>query len=112
MSYDFNLAVDVGRKDGYLQYLDGFDMNYTYNVSNMFEDALPGNDGVNQLNEMECSKAIPILEQGIKKMTDSPEHYKKMEPDNGWGTYDGALNVFKTLLEWCRECPLAMIVIS
>ena len=48
-----------------------------------------------------------MLQRAFERLTDdklAPE-FKKLEPDNGWGTVDGAAEVAMTLRELAEEYP-------
>ena len=100
MSWDVNLyaptecgqLTDVGRR------------NYTWNVSPMYYDAL-GGDGLSQFGRMNAKDALPILKEGVRKMKESPEKYREMNPPNGWGNYEGALDLLEWMLKKCEEYP-------
>lgn len=86
MSYDIHIVKTI------------LDINYTFNVAPMFQLAL-GKDGIKQLNELNREEAIELLKVGIKDMKEKPEIYKKLNPKNGWGNYEGALDVLVKILE-------------
>jgi hypothetical protein len=85
--------------------------NITHNVTPMWReagiyDALYDSDG------KRAGDIIETLRRGIADMEDRPEVYRAMNPKNGWGNYDGALN---WLREWLAECvkhPNALIGVS
>lgn len=81
--------------------------NYTSNVCDMWEKAL--GMPLKRLDSMTAEFAIPYLAIGIKNMTDNPQEYEEMNPDNGWGDYDGALNYLVELLEGCKKFPNSRI---
>lgn len=74
------------------------DINYTFNVSPMFRLAL-GKSGIKQLNDLSRKECIELLESGIEHMEQNQETYKKLNPENGWGNYEGALDVLVKILE-------------
>ena len=41
-----------------------------------------------------ASQMIPFLEKGIKKLRESPEHYKTFNAPNGWGTYEDSVILY------------------
>lgn len=87
------------------------DMNYTHNVTNMWRkagvyDALYMSEG------KKASEVIKQLEDGIKHMTENPEEYIKMNPENGWGSYETALPWLKEFCCSCKEHPEAIIGVS
>ena len=53
-----------------------------------------------------------IPKKGIKKMKSNPEYFKKFNPENGWGTYEGLLSFAEKYLEACKEYPSSFISVS
>jgi len=45
------------------------------------------------------------LKNGIMQLLDNPVKFKKMNPENGWGTYEGLLKVATGYLEALNEHP-------
>lgn len=85
---------------------------YTYNVSPMYTKAMdiPGlTDG---LDGKKCCKMIKTLEKGIKNMEENPKDYKKLNPKNGWGDYEGALKFLKDILIACKKYPKYKIEVN
>ncbi len=54
----------------------------------------------------------PTLEKGLKKLKGRPGSYKKYNPDNGWGDYDGLVEFLESYLEACKKYPSALLEIS
>lgn len=48
----------------------------------------------------------------IKNMQSKPEVYKAMNPENGWGDYDGCLGFLVSLQKACATFPLAQVRVS
>lgn len=55
---------------------------------------------------------IPNLQKGIDSLELNPETYKKLNPENGWGSYETLLRVAKELLEACTKYPNAKIEVD
>ena len=109
MSWDFGMKIDaggVGLVD--LQY----GAYYTYNVSPMYYDAFETEDGIRVLDGLSGLECQRILENAIQNFKNKKEEYKKMNPENGWGNYEGALELLHKLLVWCIEAPNAIMIIS
>lgn len=91
-----------------------FDYNITHNLGPMAEAA-----GVYQAlwrpEDIPVSKAgdlIELLSSGLQRLTIDPDEYKKLNPNNGWGSYDGLVRFVESYLEACKEFPGAGISVS
>lgn len=111
MSLDYYLMAkaDVG-KPAPVE-LELFSRNITHNLGKMWReagvyDALYNSDGDYAIQH------IATLEGGLADMLLEPEKYKKLNPLNGWGDYEGAIEFLKEVLNRCREYPKAIIRIS
>lgn len=58
---------------------------------------------------MNAEKAGKIIKEGIEKLEADPEHFRAMNPPNGWGSYDTLLPVLREIRDACFEHPLAEI---
>lgn len=89
-------------------------LNITHNLVDM-ADAVglykyvwrPEENGITTAGEM-----INHLEKGIEELRMSPSKYKKLNPTNGWGNYDGLLVFLNKYLSICQEHPTAKITVS
>ena len=109
MSLDFYLGYE---NDGHFN--EVFDINITHNLNSMAEAAgiykalwRPDENGFKKSKDI-----IQILEIGLKKMKENPEEFKKYNPSNGWGTYEGFIQFVESVLEACKEYPNALIEVS
>lgn len=97
-----------GDKDDYNEIV-GSGIDQTYNVSPLFFEAFQGTSlkegGIRDLNGMRCCVAAPILDVAITRMVLEPDKYRAMNPKNGWGNFEGALETLKTLRAWCEQEP-------
>lgn len=53
-----------------------------------------------------------ILKMAIERMKGNPDKYKAMNPPNGWGDYQSALNTLETLFDWATRSPNAYFVVE
>lgn len=86
--------------------------NYTSNVSPMWHKALesagwPG--GLAQFDGKSGCHAGPPLEWAVEHMKADPDAYRAMNPENGWGNYEGAMHYLATIAEFCRRYPKATL---
>jgi hypothetical protein len=105
MSFDVDLLADLGGPEPV--YVTSLDANYTYNCSQMFFVATE--EYLSDLNGRLCSEIIPIFETAIKDMTDNPEKYEALNPENGWGNAKGWLKFITQIYDACVSAPLARL---
>lgn len=91
-----------------------FHGNITHNLNRMAEaagiyDALwrPDEIGRNKAGEL-----IGMLSEGYRKLKTDPEEFKKLNPENGWGDYEGLLNLVEKYLLACITYPDATVTVS
>lgn len=109
MSLDFSLHYTCDGNE-----LTVFDTNITHNLGNMAEAA-----GIYKClwrpdeNGMKYAKDISdILEKGFVDLKKRPEHYKKFDAPNGWGTYKHFVPFVQQVWEACLKYPNAEITVS
>lgn len=103
MSLDFNLMKRIPTCV--------FDANYTHNVTDMWRlagvyDALYNSEG------KLAGEILNELKAGLHIMVTSPDEFKKLNPDNGWGSYESAVPWLRKVIEACEENPDTVIEIS
>ena len=90
MSYDISIADE--------------EFNYTYNVSGMWYDCFP-EKGIREFYGMTGGESIPVLRKLRDHMEDNRDRLIEMEPDNGWGSFEGALGFVNRLIGAAFACP-------
>ena len=48
---------------------------------------------------------IERLEKGLAELKAHPDHYRKFNPENGWGSYNGLVKAAEKILEACKRYP-------
>lgn len=88
--------------------------NITHNLNKMAQEA-----GIYQhlwrpeeLNITVAKDLIDPLTEGLARLEDKPEHYRKFDAPNGWGTYDNFVDFVRDYLKACQENPDATIEVS
>jgi len=77
--------------------------NMTWNVSPMYNKAMNIESLDKALNGKKCNEVLPLLIKGRQKMIDNPEIYKKMNPPNGWGSYESAILFLGDIIIACEK---------
>lgn len=106
MSYDIQLVIDTG---GEYPAAVTECRSPTYNLALMFAKAL--GHPIRDLAGQQAAAIIPTLRDAIAAMEDRPADFKKLDPENGWGSYEGALETLRWLLAECLQHPKAMVQI-
>lgn len=86
-----------------------FDRNITYNLAPMYYKCIDKELGFKKLNNMSCKEALSILNSAINDLIKNKEEYEKLNPENGWGTYDGLLEAIKDMRNCCEDNPDGII---
>lgn len=99
MSYDISFRVKVEGIDRYVE-VGTCDANITWNVRKIIELST-GLPWLNEANNGLCKDVIPCIEKGLAELRTHPRKYMKYESPNGWGTVEGTIWFFKTILrDW------------
>lgn len=96
MSYDVSFTIDTG---GEYPASVGDSLNYTYNCAPMFRSAL-GGEGINSLDGKNAGEELPRLRVAVSHISDpdNVKTYRDMNPDNGWGSHEGARAFLEKIL--------------
>ena len=62
-----------------------------------------------ELNIIKASEIIPIIEKGLSELKTKPEHYKKYNSPNGWGTYKHFVPFVEKYLNALKKYPDAVV---
>ncbi|MDR3080970.1 MAG: hypothetical protein LBV60_08580 [Streptomyces sp.] len=108
MSYDISLrmTVDVGDPEP-VEFCPADIGNYTSNCHPMWTDAL--GHSLSDLKNANAGDSLPALQKAVAAMEADPARYRAMNPKNGWGNYEGALDYLRELRNACAAFPDATI---
>lgn len=91
-----------------------YDANITHNLGKMAELAgiykhlwRPEELGISKANEL----IVPLC-NGLKLLKSDPDKFKELNPENGWGDYDGLVRFITEYIEACERYPDADIKVS
>jgi len=83
MSYDLNIGDES--------------FNYTYNVSKMWYACYP-DKGIRKHYGLSGKESVPVLRKLREYMENNYISLVEIEPDNGWGSYEGAVQFVGRLI--------------
>lgn len=100
MSWDIKLEDSNGNE------LEDCEWNYTYNTSPMMYAV---DFDLHDLDDKKCEDVVYKLWLCIEALATDPEKFEAMNPENGWGSYDGLLEVLIKMHKEFRINPYAII---
>lgn len=104
MSLDINITAK--------REVEIYERNVTYNLADMYYKCIDEKQGFKKLNKMNCKEALPIIHTAIQDMLNNTEEYKKLNPKNGWGSYEGLLETLQGMKSCCENNPDGIIHVS
>lgn len=105
MSYDIWLKIDTGNGEEPCVYEVG---NHTSNTSEMWFKAL-GGVLLSSLDGKNAGECIELLRKGVQYMEDHRIELLELNPPNGWGSYETALDYLRKLQIGCMQHPKTTI---
>ncbi len=67
--------------------------------------------GLPALHGAPCVEAAGVIAAALRRMADDPAPYRAMNPANGWGSFDSAVEDLLWLLEQCSRHPEATVYV-
>lgn len=107
-----------GREPVTVTFPDGTDTVFDYNIThnlNRMADVAGLYEALWRPEEIDISYAkqlIPILTAGLEQLRADPEKFRKYNPENGWGSYEGLVDCVVKYLDACQEWPEARVRVS
>jgi len=92
-----------------------FESNITHNLTKMASEAGLYEYLWRPYESFKFTHAFELVDgltEGLKRLEEDPEKFKKFNPENGWGSYESLVKFTKKVLEACIENPEAEIRIS
>lgn len=91
-----------------------YSANITHNLNRMATEA-----GIyailwrpDELGITKAKQLINPLKKGLSLMKSKPDHFKKFNPENSWGNYEGLVRFVEDYLAACQENPEAKVSVS
>lgn len=110
MSLDISLlARDLDGNE-----IEVFNTNITHNLNTMAK-AAGLYEPMWRPDESGWSTGAQLIDQltgGVAELLAHPGKYRRLNPSNGWGTYDGLLATASEFMSACRKYPSARVAAS
>lgn len=88
-----------------------FEANITHNLAPMAKEAgcyqemwRPDEVGIKTASEV-----LPALQAAAERLRANPDHFRKLNPKNGWGSYEDLLVTITEYLKACKQYPDAFV---
>lgn len=108
------MSLDVYLEQEVTEMQDVYSDNITHNLNSMAGEAgiykhlwRPEEVGISKAYQL-----IQPLSDGLALLKSDPERFKKFNPENGWGNYDGLVEFASKYLAACKQWPNAQVRVS
>lgn len=81
----------------------GGDLNVTYNLTPMFREAGLFPAVHSDLYAAPCSEVAGVADAALRRLEADPERFRALNPPNGWGNYEGAVEFVRHLRDLCSS---------
>jgi len=108
MSYHFYLEINSKQKPP----VTVFRNNYTSNAYKMFRLAFRSKEHFKAFDNKSAKECLMEIDSALKIMKANPYRFKKYNPENGYGDYEGAYHFLFNFGVACLRYPKAKIGIS
>lgn len=103
-----NLGKMADEADIYEALWRPYRLHKDYKHFNIYEDEIDFEESVN----IYAKDIIDIVEKGLKKMKENPQHYTKFNSPNGWGTYENFVPWIEKYLEALKKYPESKVLVD
>lgn len=105
MSWDVHLEANLG--GAHPIRVGDLDANYTYNVSPMFAAVI--GTGLNELDGITAREMVAKCSAILEAFAADPGKFRAMNPENGWGDFEGAREFIRKIQDACADAPDATV---
>jgi len=106
MSFGLDIVTeDVDGNEHWVEVVCG----HTYNLSPMWRKALPFIESTRDLDGKKCADILTALDVGLLDATKNANAYRALNPDNGWGDYEGFYQIFTKFVSLCNQYPSGVV---
>lgn len=101
MSYDIRICVRTEAENNYGErYAVVYEPEYdspTYNLRPIFTKSMSWD--YKQGEHYPLADVMPRLRRGLKELTEHPDKYRPLEPENKWGTVESAIECIRSWID-------------
>lgn len=102
MSFDLDIATtDIDGNRVVHEVVCG----HTYNLAPMWYKALPFLTSTKDLDGMLCRDLHLLLTAGLVDIWENHAEYKALNPENGWGDFEGFVEIFARFTRMTLQYP-------
>jgi len=99
-------GIDIEKPNGdVIEIVDG----HTYNLTPMWKLAGVFYGGSRDLDGLRADALADAAARGLQRAVSNPGHFKALNPENGWGDYDGFIRILTRTAILCAENRDGMI---
>jgi hypothetical protein len=102
VSWGVDIEVDHG--DGYTTTIEVVD-GHTYNLTPMWRKAGVVENSTSELEGQVAGHLAPRLLDALSDAWKRESVYRELDPPNGWGDYDGFIEILTRLARLCHQHP-------
>ncbi len=93
------LDLYIGEED------DKETFSLTYNLSKMWYELFPEDEEVCPIDGLKGKEALPRVVKAYNLAIEKEAVLRRLEPDNGWGSYYGFVTFLHTVIVACLDYP-------
>jgi hypothetical protein len=104
----WGVDIEITLDDGYVTIVEVVD-GHTYNLTPMWRKAGIVTAGTSDLEGRSTAEMAPILQAGLADALSNEAAYRQLDPPNGWGDYDGFIEILTRLTRLCHSHPKGIL---
>lgn len=106
----WGVDIEITHPDGYVTTIEVVD-GHTYNLTPMWRKAinLPTFQSTRDMDGRTCADFAPALARGLLDAGSKSSEYRELDPPNGWGDYDGFLEILVRFTRLAYEHPTGVL---
>lgn len=104
----WGVDIDITHDDGYVTTIEVVD-GHTYNLTPMWRKAGVVEGSTSDLGGLTTAEVAPCLLSALVDVWSNEADYRKLDPPNGWGDFDGFLEILTRLTRLCHAHPKGVL---